>query len=197
MNRTTKLTALPGARNQPKHTNSMPNETTLETPAAPAVDRAAPCSALFSLAQVLSITSSRLCCDIGGVYDILNHATGDNLFTHVLPRARKFAAPRILALYPQLEAAGTPKNLARLSELIDNTKARNESPMAGVNMWLDWMREPGTCNLAASYTIPSWADSWLSFDPIKEAESMMRPGQVVVVQNAPAMPTASTEIRKH
>ena len=41
-----KLTALPGARNNQKHTDSMPKKKISKTDSAPAVDRAAPCSAL-------------------------------------------------------------------------------------------------------------------------------------------------------
>lgn len=42
--RTSKLTALPGARNNRKHADSMPTKSKSTTPSAPAVDRAAPCS---------------------------------------------------------------------------------------------------------------------------------------------------------
>lgn len=73
----------------------------------------------FALAQILSITTGRLLCeDIGAVYDILNYMTGDNLFTHQLPRASDEARPAILAQHPELadlellrDAAGvTPDN---------------------------------------------------------------------------------------
>jgi hypothetical protein len=118
---------------------------------------------------------------MGGVYEILNHATGDDLYTHVLPRACKFAAPQILEMYPELQEAGSPRNLARLDELIENVKARGERRLEGVKMWLDWMREPGTCNLAASYEIPSWGARWFSLDPIQEAVAMVGEDKVIAV----------------
>ena len=70
----------------------------------------------FTLGQVLSITTGKLLCEIGGVYAILNHMTGDNLFTHQLPRAMRECAPHLLKQFPQLAAvnaeAGTAENWA-------------------------------------------------------------------------------------
>lgn len=39
-----------------------------------------------------------------GIYDILNFMTGDELFTHQLPRAMKQCAPELLQQHPQLSA---------------------------------------------------------------------------------------------
>jgi len=50
----------------------------------------------FSLGQILSITTGKLMCDIGKVYEILNYLTNDNLFTHQLPRASKECQPWLL-----------------------------------------------------------------------------------------------------
>ena len=44
-----------------------------------------------------------------GLYDILNWMTGDNLFTHQLPRACRECAPRLLEQHPGLaEVADIP-----------------------------------------------------------------------------------------
>lgn len=58
----------------------------------------------FTLGEVLSITTGKLLCPMGGVYKILNHMTGDNLFTHQLPRAMREMQPHLLAQFPQLAA---------------------------------------------------------------------------------------------
>ena len=54
-------------------------------------------------------------CD--GIYDILNYMTGDNLFTHQLPRAMEECAPSLLNQHPRLkdaDASGVNKdNLKR------------------------------------------------------------------------------------
>ena len=58
----------------------------------------------FHLGDVLSITTGRLVSPRGidGVYDILNHMTGDNLFTHQLPRASDECKPFLAKQFPQL-----------------------------------------------------------------------------------------------
>ena len=58
----------------------------------------------FHLGDVLSITTDCLVSPhhMDGVYDILNFMTGDNLFTHQLPRASDECKPYLLAQFPQL-----------------------------------------------------------------------------------------------
>jgi hypothetical protein len=58
----------------------------------------------FHLGDVLSVTTGRLVSPrhMDGVYDILNFMTGDNLFTHQLPRASDECKPHLLAQFPQL-----------------------------------------------------------------------------------------------
>jgi hypothetical protein len=68
----------------------------------------------FDLGTVLSITDGHLFTDIGNVYKILNFMTGDDLFTHQLPRAMDECAPVIVKQYPHLSEfktnPGTIKN---------------------------------------------------------------------------------------
>ena len=63
----------------------------------------------FHLGDVLSITTGRLVSPrhMDGVYDILNFMTGDNLFTHQLPRASDECKPHLLAQFPQLAEVDT------------------------------------------------------------------------------------------
>jgi len=126
----------------------------------------------FPLGTVLSVTTGRLCCNIGEVYEILNHLTGDNLFTHVLPRAGRFAGPLILEQYPELCAASDA--LLRLDNMIVGAKQRGEKPASVVGQWLE------SLNLPQHYDIPSYADRWLSFDPIEELATMVPREKIVV-----------------
>ena len=136
----------------------------------------------FPLGAVLSVTTGRLLCDIGVVYEILNHVTGDSLFTHVLPRACRFASPLIKAQYPELDRASKPEHLAKLDTLLTDATARNAPPMVACKMWLEWMQEPGVCGLKSEYVIASHADAWLIRDPIQELESMVGAEKVIVVE---------------
>ena len=43
----------------------------------------------FTTGEVLSAGTGILCCEMGGVYRILNFLTGESLFTHQLPRAMR------------------------------------------------------------------------------------------------------------
>lgn len=71
----------------------------------------------FHLGDVLSITTGRLLSPEGmaGVYRILNHMTGRELYTHQLPRAADACAPVLLERFPQLADIElpeiTPENL--------------------------------------------------------------------------------------
>lgn len=58
----------------------------------------------FDLGDILSVTTGCLVSTrhIDGVYDILNYMTGDNLFTHQLPRAMRECKEPLLAQHPQL-----------------------------------------------------------------------------------------------
>ena len=58
----------------------------------------------FHIGDVLSVTTGRLLSrdGMGGIYNILNFMTQDNLFTHQLPRAMDECKPVILARYPEL-----------------------------------------------------------------------------------------------
>jgi hypothetical protein len=62
------------------------------------------------LGDVLTITTGALVSrdHMDGVYRILNYMTGDNLFTHQLPRAMDEARPVILAQHPWLASIASP-----------------------------------------------------------------------------------------
>jgi len=110
---------------------------------------------------------------MGDVYELLNFFTGDDLFTHVLPRACRFARPLIIAQHPQL--AG-PESMALRDELTAILAARIESPETAIKKWLKRYAE----QFGESLEIASDSDTWLSLDPLAEAEGMF-PGKVVAV----------------
>ena len=58
----------------------------------------------FHLGDILSITTGRLLSPrhVEGIYDILNYMTGDNLFTHQLPRASDECKPYLFMEMPWL-----------------------------------------------------------------------------------------------
>lgn len=72
----------------------------------------------FPLGTVLSITTGHMLAPngIGGVYEILNHMTGDSIYTHQIPRVLRECAPYLLKQFPALAeidvSAVTPENWA-------------------------------------------------------------------------------------
>lgn len=58
----------------------------------------------FHISDVLSVTTGRLVSTrhMAGIYEILNHMTNDQLFTHQLPRASAECKPWLIRQYPQL-----------------------------------------------------------------------------------------------
>jgi len=66
---------------------------------------------MFHLGDVLTITTGRLVSPrhVDGIYDILNFMTGDNLFTHQLPRASEECQGPLLAQHPDLAEIEVPE----------------------------------------------------------------------------------------
>lgn len=69
----------------------------------------APTPRTFGLGAILTVTTDRmLVADIGDIYALLNFMTGDNLFTHQLPRAATECKPALLEQHPQLTDITVP-----------------------------------------------------------------------------------------
>lgn len=102
----------------------------------------------FPTASVLSVTTGRLLVrDIGKFYEILNFITQDNLFTHQLVRASKFAAPLLIIQHPEL-------------------KDISEDEINETN-WEEWLAEKIKL-FGDTLTITSSEHLWKSMDPITE-----------------------------
>lgn len=56
----------------------------------------------FRIGAIISVTHEILLCDISGIYELLNFITGENLFTHQLPRAVEHCKEHILNQCPEL-----------------------------------------------------------------------------------------------
>lgn len=67
----------------------------------------------FHLGDVLSITDGHLVSPegIGGVYQILNYMTGDDLYTHQIPRVMDECRPHLLQQHPHLAHVQFPDGL--------------------------------------------------------------------------------------
>jgi len=69
----------------------------------------APAPRMFGLGAILTVTTDRMLAhDIGDIYELLNFMTGDNLFTHQLPRAAGECKPALLEQHPLLADIAVP-----------------------------------------------------------------------------------------
>jgi hypothetical protein len=146
-----------------------------------------PLTKTFTLAAVLTITTGRLVSSMDDVYEILNHITGDNLFTHVLPRALRFAAPLLLGEESPLPALVELRACNTCLDKLDFwvSKDRTEKKTECVKMWLAELRILFP-NLPESFDIPSCADRWMALDPMAELEGMI--GKEKIIAATPETP---------
>jgi len=116
---------------------------------------------MFSVHDILSITTGVLVSKrhMDGVYDILNYMTGDDLFTHALPRASDMCRPALLEQHPQLATVD--------ADAINRETYRD--------MQAQWEAEFGT-----ELPVEPLAD-WKSKDPLTELRDRLPDKQIVVV----------------
>lgn len=121
----------------------------------------------FGLGCVLSITTDRLVSEkgIGGVYEILNYMTGENLYTHQLPRVSEEARPVILAWHPQLAN-------------VDASSVTSEN-------WRAWLADQ-KARFGETLAIPTLDEAQHErIDPLSEAAELFHPDKIITVRSRP------------
>lgn len=128
----------------------------------------------FSLRTILTVTTGRLLTKgggdrdngIGDLYKILDWMTGDNLFTHQLPRAGEECRPWLLKWFPELAPCSV--GLSKLDEWISKSRDGTET---GIIMWLaeQKMMFPA---LKDFYDVPQIPSGHVVKDPMEELIEM-------------------------
>lgn len=119
---------------------------------------------LFLLGDILSITGDKLVSPrkMTGVYDILNYMTGDNLYTHQLPRACRECRPFLLKQHPQLAS-------------VDDSTVTAEN-------WGDWL-EARIAEFGRELPVsPLPEHAHEVIDPLSELAEKVHPSKIVVVK---------------
>jgi Ni2+-binding GTPase involved in maturation of urease and hydrogenase len=121
----------------------------------------------FHISIVLTIIDGKMISvdHIGGVYEILNWMTGENLMTHQLPRVSREVEPHLRAQHPALAAITVPEGL----DSWDKVHAYLETLYPVHGEFVDIAK----LDLADHTTI----------DPISEIK-MMRPDMPILTVNA-------------
>lgn len=78
-----------------------------------------PASKQFSLGDVLTVATGRLLTrkGVSGMYEILNFMTGDDLYTHQIPRALEECGPHMRRQHPQIASIEVPEALEGQEEV--------------------------------------------------------------------------------
>lgn len=126
---------------------------------------------LFHLGDILSITTGRLVSPrlMGGVYDILNYMTQDNLYTHQLPRAGDECKPWLLRQHPQLRT-------------VDASSIDRDN-------WQDWLAEQVKLFGKELLVEPIPRDDHDYIEPIAELVEMVGSEKVIVVEVSDSEPS--------
>ena len=141
---------------------------------------------LFHISDVLSVTTERLVSSrhMDGIYEILNFLTGDNLFTHQLPRAMDECRPWLRSTFPNLmkDSPGMPERLADLDRRINATQQDREHIAMAIRDWIEDLR----IAMKLPERLPVYelgADMHTRVDPIQEAQAMVGNDRVLVVNH--------------
>lgn len=119
----------------------------------------------FDLGDVLTITDGCLLSPrhMHGVYDILNFMTGDDIYTHQIPRAMRACRIALLAKYPDLA------NVDRSTKITPET----------LIPWLNIQKRIYGETLSVEPLAPQ---SWITVDPMLEAQALVGKDRVVSVE---------------
>ena len=141
---------------------------------------------LFHISDVLSVTTGRLVSSrhMDGIYEILNFLTGDNLFTHQLPRAMNECKPWLRSTFP-----GMMDNSPGMSERLDDMDRRikavpqdREHIAVVIRDWVEDLR----IALKLPEMLPVYEmgeEMHTRIDPVEELEAMVGKDRVIVVSS--------------
>lgn len=117
--------------------------------------------------QLLSLGTGKLCCDISLVYEALNFLTGDNIYTHVIPRAMRTCEPWVRKQHAWLAT-------------VDESKCNTET------VWT-WLAEIEATH-GKTHEIEALPEGiWQAKDPVAELmEYMEVPRDRIITVAAPA-----------
>jgi hypothetical protein len=123
-------------------------------------------SKLFHIGDIGSVVTERMMSprQMAGLYDILNYMSGDDLYTHQLPRVSREAKSALLQQHPQLQAM--------IEEAETITRDNWQTVLDG------WVKQFGK-ELPVS---PMNLDQHENIDPISEAAERMHPDRIIVIK---------------
>lgn len=142
----------------------------------------------FHISDILSVTTGRLVSSrhMDGIYEILNFLTGDNLFTHQLPRAMRECEPWLKTQFPYLFPSNPAiqKAIDGLDPLLAIDGDDREAVARTLKVWVDGIRSSAKFPEVLPEVLPVYemgADMHTQIDPIEELKAMVGDKKVVTV----------------
>jgi len=125
-------------------------------------------TAVFDIGDLISVATGRLVSrdHISGVHRILDHLTGDVLFTHQLPAAMEAVQAGLVNQHPWLAEVVVPETVcdeATASAFVNEMAAK----------------------YGAEHVVRAVPEAWGRHDPLADLQSMLRPDQQVMVVVVP------------
>ena len=138
----------------------------------------------FHISDVLSVTTGRLVSSrhMDGIYDILNFLTGDNLYTHQLPRAMRECKPWLRSQFPSImeDSPIITKLLPVLDAKITNADKQKDRVQAACEQWVKMVQtEANLPEIVVVYEMG--AEMHTHIDPVEEAQAMVGDKRVIVL----------------
>lgn len=125
----------------------------------------------YSLAKILNFADGRLLTSIGDIYEFANYMTGDNLFTHQLPRAFRDIKPVLEAQLPWLTSLWFKAAQERLTISLKGST----NPAAEIALWVKELSD----KFGAEHAVAPLAE-WMQQDPVSEL-TQMREGKSGII----------------
>lgn len=126
----------------------------------------------FPIGKILNFADGRLLTSIEDVYEFANYMTGDNLFTHQLPRAFREVDPVLKKQLPWLASPEFAKDQEILTRSLDGAPDKR----AVIN---DWLKDMAGSYGAEHEVVP--LAEWMKQDPISELIQMRESREGIVV----------------
>ena len=122
----------------------------------------------FHIGDILTITTGVMVSPegIGGVYKILDWMTGDQLFTHQLPRASNICEPILKGLYPEIAKVEIPDTSNVPEYLIPE-------------FWMDWLSKQVE-KFGEKIAVPKLI-TYTPIDPLEELIAMKPNEDIILV----------------
>lgn len=139
---------------------------------------------LFHISDVLSVTTGRLVPSrhMDGIYEILNFLTGDNLFTHQLPRAMRECEPWLKTQFPQLmaDSPSMASSIKGLEGMLAVTPKEKDKIGKVCTQWVKDVQD----KFKLPEMLPVYemgAEMHTQIDPLEELEAMVGKDKVIAV----------------